>query len=147
MLHCKQFDCNRCQIMLWNLHFYPRPILDFGYYRCLRLCVHVSVYQSLACPSNYSGPVQARITKLVPTVQITSVKGANCFGGQLTLTYKVKVYLKFQIYPILSLSAPSRITHSSCRITKFRPKVQNTLVKLPFFLVGDWSWPLGLNLT
>ena len=40
---------------------YPRPVLAFGYCRCLRLCVCVclSVCQSLACPCDNSGPVQA----------------------------------------------------------------------------------------
>ena len=35
------------------------------------------------------------------------------FWGQLTLTFKVKFSLKVRIYPILSLSGPWLITHSS----------------------------------
>ena len=31
------------------------------------------------------------------------------------------------------------------KITKFRPKVQNTLVKIPIILWGDWLWPSGSN--
>ena len=76
----------------WKLHFYPRPVLAFGYCRCLRLsvcpsvrkldCVATSfiyddavnftvdvrpwVRQSLACPRDNSSPVQARITKFGP---------------------------------------------------------------------------------
>ena len=50
--------------------FYPRPVLALGYCRCLRLCVRVSVClfvcQSLACPRDNSGPVQARIAKFGP---------------------------------------------------------------------------------
>ena len=50
---------------LWR-YCYPRPILAFGYCRCLRLCVCVcpSVCQSQACPCDNSWPVSARITKL-----------------------------------------------------------------------------------
>ena len=56
--------------------FYPRPVLAFGYCHRLRLCVCVSVCvcvcqsvrQSLACPSDNSGPVQARIAKFGPKV-------------------------------------------------------------------------------
>ena len=35
-------------------YFYPRPVLAFGYCRCLRLCVRVCVYQSRACPHDNS---------------------------------------------------------------------------------------------
>ena len=33
------------------------------------------------------------------------------------------------------------------RITKFEPKVQNTLVKIPIVLRGNWPWPSRSNLT
>ena len=80
------------------IHFYPRPVLAFGYCHSLRLCVCVcvsvceSVCQSLACPWDNSGPVQARITK-------------------------------------------------------FGPKMQKTLVKVPIVLGGNWPWPSRSNLT
>ena len=45
-------------------------IFTRGYGRCQRLCV----YQSLACPRNNSGSVQARITKIEPKMQNTLVK-------------------------------------------------------------------------
>ena len=99
---------------LWhpkNLIFhYPRPVLAFGYCRCLHLCVCPcvcrSVCQSLACPRDNSWPVQARITKFWSKMQMTLVKVPIVLGGQLTLTFKVKFNFKFRIYPILSLSAP-----------------------------------------
>ena len=88
--------------------FYPRPVLAFGYCRCLRLCVCVSVClsvcQSLVCPCNNLGPVQARIAKFGPKMQKTLVKVPIVFGGQLTSTFKVKFNLKVWIYRILSLS-------------------------------------------
>ena len=53
---------------LLYLNFYPRPVLAFGYCRCLRLsvCVSVCVGQPLACPRDNSWPVSARITKFGP---------------------------------------------------------------------------------
>ena len=50
------------------LAFYPRPVLAFGYCRCLRLWVCQSVCQSLVCPHDNPGPVQARMTKFGPKV-------------------------------------------------------------------------------
>ena len=39
--------------------------------------------------------------------------GGGGGGGQSAVTFKVKFNLKFQIYPILSLSKPWLITHLS----------------------------------
>ena len=44
---------------------YPRPVLAFGYCRCLRLSVRQSVRHQV-CPRDNSSPVQARITKFGP---------------------------------------------------------------------------------
>ena len=64
-------------VFLWHctvFPFYPRPVLAFGYCHGLRLCVCLSVCvcesvcQSLACPRDNLGPVQARITKFGPKV-------------------------------------------------------------------------------
>ena len=48
--------------------YYPRPVLAFGYCRCLRLSV--CVYQSLACPRNNSGLKSQNLPKfeLVRTI-------------------------------------------------------------------------------
>ena len=45
--------------------FYPRPVLAFGYCRCLRLSVRPSARHQV-CPRDNSSPVQARITKFGP---------------------------------------------------------------------------------
>ena len=88
---------------------------------CVCVCVRVCACQSLACPRDNSGPVQARLAKFAPNMQKTLVKvpivfvfflfffffgGGGGGGGQLTLTFKVKFNLKVRIYPILSLSGP-----------------------------------------
>ena len=91
---------------------------------CVCVCVCPSVCQSLACPRDNSGPVQARIAKFGPKMQKTLVKVPIFFffffffwggggGGQLTLTFKVKFNFKVRIYPILSLSGPLLTTYSS----------------------------------
>ena len=51
-------------VIKWK-HFYPRPVLAFGYCHrlCLCICQCVCVSQSLACPHDNSSAVQARITK------------------------------------------------------------------------------------
>ena len=71
--------------MLGIAHFYPRPVLAFGYCHRLRLCVCpcvcVCVYQSLACPHDNSSAVHARITKFGWETQNTLVKMPIIFGG------------------------------------------------------------------
>ena len=64
---------------------------------CVSVCL--SVCQSLACLCDNSGPVQARIAKFGPKMQKTLVKVPIVFGGQLTLTYKVKFNFKVRIHP------------------------------------------------
>ena len=48
---------------------------------CVCPCVCVSLCQSLACPCDNSGPVQARIAKFWPKMQKTLVKVPIAFGG------------------------------------------------------------------
>ena len=68
--------------IIWKrIDHYPRPVLAFGYCRCLRLCVSQSVCQSLACPCDNLRPVQARITKFETQVQKTLVKIPIVLGG------------------------------------------------------------------
>ena len=66
--------------------FYPRPVMAFGYCRCLRLSVCVCVYvcvcvrQSSVCPDDNLSPAQATITKFGPEVQNTLIKIPIVFG-------------------------------------------------------------------
>ena len=99
----------RMYIITWFLTllncYYPRPVLAFGYCRCLRLCVRQSVCQSLACPRDNSGPVEAIITKFGPKVQNTLVKASIVLGANRLWPSRSNSTLKVKIYPILSLSA------------------------------------------
>ena len=66
--------------------YYPRPVMAFGYCRCLRLSVCVCVYvcvcvrQSSVCPDDNLSPAQATITKFGPEVQNTLIKIPIVFG-------------------------------------------------------------------
>ena len=54
--------------------FLPEASFALQYCCCLRLCVCVCVYQSLACLCNNSGPIKARIAKFGPLVYKTLLK-------------------------------------------------------------------------
>ena len=128
------------------LNFYPRPVLAFGYFRCLRLCVCLSVCQSLACPRDNSGPVQARIGKFGPKMRKTLVKVPivlwtdRPWPSRSNLTWKSKFTL---FWGSLHRNSPP----IQARITKFVPEVQNTLVKILIVLGGNWPWPSRSNMT
>ena len=72
--------------------------------------------------------------------------GPYCFGGQLTLTFKVKFNLKVRIYPIWACPHHNSLPIGA-RITQFGPDVKNCLVKISFVLGGNWPWPSGSTLT
>ena len=86
LIHMPTFTCLICA-SFGGVHFYRRPVLAFGYCHRLRLCVCVSVCvcvtlcQSLACPRDNSGPVQARIAKFGPKMQKTLVKAPIVLGA------------------------------------------------------------------
>ena len=61
--------------------FYPRPVLAFGYCRCLRLSVCVCVRQPRACPRHKSWRVQAKTTKFGQKVQNNMVKVPIVLGA------------------------------------------------------------------
>ena len=129
--------------------YYPRPVLAFGYCRCLRLCVCVSVClsvcQSLACPRDNSGPVQARIAKFGPKMQKTFVKVPIVFGTNWPWPSRSNLTLKSEFTPFWACPDHNSLPIQA-RITKFGPEVENSLVKVPIVLVGNWPRPSRSNL-
>ena len=119
-------------------NFYPRPVLAFGYCRCLRLCVCVclSVCQSRVCPRDNSSPVQARITKFGAQMQNTLVKvlivlwGDRPWPSRSNLTWKSN-FTSFWACPGDNLSSVQ------ARVTTFGPKMHLSTVKIPIDLGVD----------
>ena len=107
-------------------HFYPRPdwpscIVIACVCVCVRVCVCQSVCQSLACPRDNLGPVQARITKFGPKMQKTLVKVPIVLGGNWPWPSRSSLTSKSEFTPFWACpdhnSSPIQI-----RITKFGPE-------------------------
>ena len=85
------------------MQFYPRPVLAFGYCRCLCQCVCVrvclSLCQSLACPRDNSEPVQARIAKFGPKMQKTLVNVPIVLGSNRHWTSRSNLTSKSEFTP------------------------------------------------
>ena len=115
---------------------------------CVSVCLSVCLFvcQSLACPRDNSRPVQARTTKFGQKMQKTLVKVPivlwtdRPWPSRSNLTWKSK-FTPFWACPHHN-SPPIQ-----ARISKFGPEVQNTLVKIPIVLGGDWPWPSRSNMT
>ena len=142
----RHLDCNlfRNIGLSMKTDFYPRPVLAFGYCHRLRLCVCPcvcqSVCQSLACPRDNSGPVQARIAKFGPKMQKTLVKVRIVFGDNWPRPSRSDLTLKSEFTPFWACPHHNSLPILA-RITKFRPEEQNSLVKVPIVLGGNWPWP------
>ena len=124
-------------------NFYPRPVLAFGYCRCLRLCVCVSVCpsvcQSLACPRDNSGPVQARIAKFGPKMQKTLVKVPIVLRGNWPWPWRSNLTSKSEFTPFWACPdhySPPIIV----RISKFGQQMHFSTVKISVNLGLDWPW-------
>ena len=120
-----------------NIHFYPRPVLAFGYCRSLRLCLSVclSVCQSLACSRDNAGPVQAKITKFGPKMQKTFVKVPIVLRTDPPWPWRSNFNWKSKFTPFWA--CPHHYSPPiQARITKFGPEVQNTLVEILIVLWG-----------
>ena len=131
--------------MYFGTHFYPRPVFAFGYCRCLRLCVCVSVCQSLACPRDNSGPVQARIAKFGPKMQKTLVKVPIVLRGNWPWPSRSNLTSKSEFTQFWTCPDHNSLPIQA-RITKFGPEVENSLVKVPIVLGGNWPRPSRSNL-
>ena len=130
--------------LLWC--FYSRPVLASGYCRCLRLCICVSVRQSLACPRHSSGPFEARITKFGSKMQNTLIKIFIVLWRYRPWPSRSNLTWNSKFTPFWACLHHNSTTIQA-RITKFWPEVQNNSVKIPISLGGNWHWPSRSNFT
>ena len=113
---------------------WPPGIVVACVYLCVQMCP--SVCQSLACPRDNSGPVQARITKFGPKMQNTLIKvpivlwSDRLWPPRSNLTWKSK-FTPFWACPHHN-SSPIQ-----AMITKFWPQVQNNLIKISYCFAGQ----------
>ena len=102
---------------------------------CVSVCQ--SVCQSLAYPRDNLGPVQARIAKFGPKMQKTLVKVIIVLEGNWSWPSRSNWTSKSEFTPFWACpdhnSSPIQV-----RITKCGPEVENSLVKVPIILGGNW---------
>ena len=120
-------------------HFYPRPVLAFGYCHRLRLWVCVCVNQSRACPDDNSSPIQARIAKFGPEMQNTLVWVPIVLGDDLPRSSRSNLTWKSNFTPFWACSHHYS-SAIQARITKFGPKMHLSTVKIPTNFWLDWFW-------
>ena len=110
------------------------------------VCVCLSVCQSLACPCDNSGLVQARITKFGPPMQKTLVKVSIVLWTDRSWPSRSNLTWTSKFTPFWAC-----LHHNSppiqARITTFGPEVHNTLVKIPIVFGGNRLWPSRSNMT
>ena len=117
--------------------FYPRPVLAFGYCRCLRVCV--CVRQSWACPSDNSSTVQARIIKFGPEKQNTLVKIPIVFWGNLPWPSRSNFTSNSKLTPFWV--CPNHYSPPILgRISKLWQEMHFSTVKIPINSGLDWPW-------
>ena len=105
------FICMQSHFCASNIftHFlYPRPVLAFGYCRCLRLCVCVCLSVCMCVNHEFVRAITLHPFKLEsPNLEHrckTPWLRSVLFCVVIDLTFKVKFHLKVEFYIILSLS-------------------------------------------
>ena len=140
--------------IIWDLfftrgQFWPSGIVVACVCVCVCVCVCLSVClsvcQSLACPGDNSGPVQARIAKFGPKMQKTLVKVPIVFGGNWPWPSRSNLTSKSEFTQFWACPDHNSLPIQA-RITKFGPEVENSLVKVPIVLGGNWPRPSRSNL-
>ena len=95
--------------------------------------------QSLACPRDNSGPVQARIAKFGPKMQKTLVKVPIVLGGNWPWPSRSNLTSKSEFTPFWACpdhySPPILV-----RISKFGQQMHFSTVKIPVNSGLDWPW-------
>ena len=111
---------------------------------CVRVfvCTCQSVCQSLACPRDNSGLVQARITKFETKVQNNSVKIPIVLWNDLPWPARLNFTLKskFALFCAFWVCPRDKSQPIEVRVSKFGPKMHLNTVKVPIDFGIDWHW-------
>ena len=138
-------------ITLLSHHFYPGPVLAFGYCRCLRLSVCVSI-----CVCSNHMLVRA-ITHHPFEIGSPNVdhRCKRPWLRSILFWGVIDPDLQGQIQPSRSNSKSKFTPFWACpcdnssplqaRITKFEPELQNILVNIPVVLGVDRAWLVKFN--
>ena len=136
---CIIFIQLNAMILFTRGQFWPSGIVVACVCVCVCLSVCLSVCQSLACPDDNSGPVQARIAKFAPKMQKTLVKVPIVLGGNWPWPSRSNLTSKSEFTPFWACmdhySPPILV-----RISKFGQQMHFSTVKIPVNLGLDWPW-------
>ena len=120
--------------------FYQRPVLCVCVSVCVSLCVnHLLVRVITRDPFKLGSP---NLDQRCKRPWFKSL----LFWGAIALTFRVKFNLKSEFTPFWACPHYNSLPIQA-RITKFGPIMQNSLVKIPIVLGGNWPWPSRSNLT
>ena len=128
--------------------FYPRPVLAFGYCRCLRLSVCPSVRvcgNHLLVRTITHHPFKLGSPNLDHRCKRPWLRSL-LFLGVIDLDLQGQIQLQSQNLPHFELVCAITSSPVQARATKFGPEVLNTLVKIPVVLGVDWAWHVKFNL-
>ena len=122
--------------------FYPRPVLAFGYCRCLRLCVSLCV-NHLLVRAITRDPFKLGSPNLKHRCKIPWIRSL-LFWGVIDLYLQGGIYIQSQNLPHFELVRA--ITHHPY---KLGPPHLEQRCKIPWLrsILGvDWAWHVKLNL-
>ena len=135
-------------------HLNRRPVLAFGYCRCLRLfCVSVSPCVCVCARVNHllvrvitRDPFKLGSPNLDQRCKRLWLRFLLFWGGNRPWHSRSNLTLKSEFTPVWACPHHNSLPFQA-RVTKFGPEVQKSLVKIPIVLGGSWPWPSRSNLT
>ena len=137
----------RPSVHLSVTHFYPRPVLAFGYCRCLRLSVCVSVCvcgNHMLVRAITHQPFELGSPNLDHRCKRPWLRSLLFWGGDWPWPSRSNLTSKSKFTPFWACPCDNS-SPLQARITKFQPESQNTLVKIPVVLGVDWAWLVKFN--
>ena len=122
-----------------------KSFLPLGIVACVCQSVRPSVTKFVHMITHH--PFQARLTNFGPKMQNTLVKVPIVLGGNRPWPSRSNLRLQKSKFTPFWACPHHNSSPIQARITKFGPEVQNTLVKIPKDLGGNWPWPSRSSLT